>query len=360
MSRSFSLSLIALLALLAAPRGQAQILHKVGELPIAWQESVRGVSFAYPDAYVSRFRGGVQYRVDLVDPAQPALLTSFNPSGGDVWNENLLYQGRLITGHRAGQLNLWDVSGVPAELDSQFTNYHFAGLAVLEMAGTPFLFYSEHDAYKKPGGLRIYDISADTLVQVGAVLDRRLDGRSLVVTADGWVYQFDEGVGRNNGPVRLNIYDASTPSAPAFCQSFDLGNQPGNGAFLGDLALDPTGSWLYAACGLDGLRILDVTSRCAPVVVTTRKAPGVRVRELSWLAGTSYLAVSASFDNGQRRFRVVDCSNPTQPAAVGSWFGDPDFVIQDLLFIQHPLGPALLVVGDARNGAGSATLQIWM
>ncbi len=344
---------------LLAPYSPAQNPTKVGEIILATNESARGVSFEWPHAYVGQFTDGIQYKVDISNVNNPLLVTTFNPSWGDEWNENFLYQGLLFTGHRFGGLNMWDVSGAPAQLDSVSTNYHFAGLDVLPFPGNPYLLYGEHNAGTQPACLIVYEFAGGSLVQVGSSLvgGNQRDGRFVLVTSDQWVYQLDAGAGSSR-PLNLNIYDLTAPPTPVFCQMYDMGNTAGSAGGLEDLEIHPNERILYAACGLDGLRMLDIGVRCAPVVANTISAPNLSVRELSWLDGTVYLVGSARLPSGQWRFRVADCTVDVNPVPVTGWLGDQDYTIHDLKAISHALGPAVLVVGQ--NAAGEATLQIWM
>lgn len=346
-----------MLVLAAGAAGQV----KVGEIVLATDESARGVSFEWPYAYVATFNDGWQHQVDLTDPANPLLVTKFNPSGGDVWNENLVFQGRLFAGFRFGGLAMWDVGGTPAELDTAHTIYHFAGLDVLPVPGRLFLLYSEHNAFTKRGGLRVFEFSSGTLVKVGESVDDfgKRDGRFLVATSDRWVYQLDAGAYSSPArPLNLNVYDLTSPANPVFCQMFDMGNTVGSHGGLEDLALHPGEDHLYAACGWDGLRILDISNRCAPVVVDTLWRDGFAARELSMLPGSVYLVASAVLPSGDQAFRVLDCAVPTDPVPVTGWLGDPGFTIYDLRAVSLPQGPAALVAGQ--DAGGDAVLQVWM
>ncbi|MBC8328152.1 MAG: hypothetical protein H8E31_05325, partial [Planctomycetes bacterium] len=149
-------------ALLLSSSATAQ-LFKVGEIVLAPNESARGVSFEYPFAYVSVYGSGVQYKVDLTTPTAPILLSSYNPAFGDQHGENVAAFDRVVTGHRLGGLNLWNVLGAPFQLDSVSTNDHFDGLAFHPVGGQELLLYSEHNSGGNPGGLPAYDILGNTL-----------------------------------------------------------------------------------------------------------------------------------------------------------------------------------------------------
>ncbi len=344
--------------LFQSPQASA-VITKVGEEVLAANESARGVDFEWPYAYVSLFTDGIQRKVDVTLPNWPTTVTSFNPDYGDQWGENIVYNGMLVCGHRYGGLNLWDVS-VPVELDDTLTNYHYDGLDVLEAPGMALLLYSEHNAGNQPAGIRVYEISGGLLNYMADDLvgNNQRDGRFLTSTSDGWVYQLDFGAGSTR-PLNLNVYDLNTnPPNPIFVQMYNMGNTAGNASPLTDLEIDPTERILYAACGFDGLRMLDIGVRNSPTVVNTYSANGFYVRELSFLPGTVYMVVSVRFPNGQWRCRVLNCIVPGSPVAVQNWFGDQDYTIHDIRFVNLPLGPAILVAGQNVNN--EATIQVWM
>lgn len=349
--------LAAALLILSAP-AMAQ-LSLVGEVVLDPSDSARGISVDLPYAYVGLNTDGIQKKVDLTIPALPTTVATFNPAFGDEWAENFVHNGKLICGHSGGGLNLWDITGAPAVLDTTTTTYHYDGLGVLNPPGQEFLVYSEHNFSGAPAGIRVYDILGGSLAFASDDLlgGNLRDGRFLVVTRDSWVYQLDGGAGSTR-PLTLNIYDLTNPYAPVSYPQFDMGNAVGSYGGHTDLELDPfVHQMLYAACGYDGLRMIDVTVRSAPVVVNTMAAPGFYVSELSFLQNSPFLVASVRFPSGQWRFRVLNCSTPPSPVPVGTWLGQPNYRIHDLR-AEWIAGPAVLVAG--RNSLGQATLQVWM
>lgn len=335
-------------------------LTKVGEIVLASNEKATGVSVEGVTAVASLFTDGEQRIVDLTNPANPTLTTGFNPVFGDQWNENITRSGTFVNGLRFGGLNLWDVSfSIPVLLDWDNTNYHHDGLDILDNAAQRLLFYSEHNAFGNPGGLLVYDITAATLNQIGSSLvgNNQRDGRFLVVTRDQYVYQLDGGAGSTR-PLNLNVYDVTNPNAPVHDQMFNMGNIVGNYSGGTDLLLHPTQQVLYAASGFDGLRILDISVPCTPVVANTVSGPSAYLKELDWLDGSVLMAVSARLAGGQWRFRIFDASAPLNPVPVGLWNGDVGYEIRDLEITNLVSGPAVVVVGQ--NAVGEATLQVWM
>jgi len=284
---------------LLAPQASAQ-LTKVSEVILASNEDAVGVSFEWPNAFVSLKTDGTQWVIDLTNAFAPVTVSSFNPAFGDQWAENFVHKGSLVCGHRFGGLNLWDVSGVPTQLDTTSTTYHFDGLDTLEdIPGRTLLFYSEHNASSSPGGIRIYDIAGGNFVYMGDNLvgGNQRDGRFLMSTNDSWVYQFDGGAGSTR-PLNLNVYNVVNPNVPIFAGMFNLGNVPGNYSANTDLEIDPTERILYAACGFDGLRMIDISVRPSPVVVNTLSATNYYVKELDYLDGTIYMVVSVRMPGG--------------------------------------------------------------
>jgi hypothetical protein len=359
---NFATLLTAFIATSYSTLAFAQQPTKVAEVILAPNESARGVDFEWPNAYVSLFTNGEQRVIDLNTFTQVA---AFNPNYGDQWAEAIVVAGDFISGHRFGGLNLWDVTGVPTPLDSIATTYHFDGLGMLPIAGQAVLLYSESDISPLDAGLRVYDITNGTLNNIGnavAANDVR-DGRFLLSTSDLWVYQLDGGASSNR-PLNLNVYDLGvngSPTNPLFVQQFNMGNAVGSYGGLTDLALDPTERILYAACGSDGLRMIDIGNRPNPVVVNTYSGTGYYVRELDFLDGTVYMAVSVRLPNQQWRFTVLDCTIAGSPVPIwgwGNWFGDQDYQINDIKLTGLATGPALLIAG--KNVLGEATLQIWM
>lgn len=336
-------------------------LSKFGEVVLSTTDSAMGVALEGQTAFASLFTSGVQVVVDLSVLSTPSVLTTFNPAYGDQWNEPIVYGSKLVSGNRFGGLNLWDVSvpASPSGLDDTNTNYHFDGLDILDNGIQPLLFYSEHNASGNPAGLVVFDLSGCTLNQIGSSLlpGAQRDGRFLISTFDNWVYQLDGGAGSTR-PLNLNVYDVNVPAAPVHVTMFNMGNTFGNYASGTDLELDPHQRILYAACYLDGLRIIDIGVRSSPVVVNTLAATGYAVRELCYVDGTVFMIATVRFPNGQWRFRILDCTVPTNPVPIGNWLGDPNYTIRDLCVASVPGGPAVILVGD--DGSGVATLQVWL
>lgn len=353
--RSF-LSLVTPALLAAALPAQ---LTKMDELVLAPNDSARSVDVEWPYAWVATFGDGIQHQVDLSVPLQLGYLGNFNPAWGDQWGESIVRTGRLVCGHRFGGLNLWDVAGTPFQLDSVSTAYHFDGLAQLDYQGQDLLFYSEANTTNGQAGLIVYDLGAGQLNPIGQSMagNALRDGRFLTVTNDGWVYQLDGGAGSTR-PLMLNVYDAAVPSNPTFSQQFDMGCAVGSYIGNTDLQLHPAQNILYAACGYDGLRVLDIQNRPNPVLLNTLGAPGVAVKELDWGEGTSYMLVTVRLPNNESRFLILNCANPVNPVMVGNLMGDPGFTIHDIIGLAHATGPIVLVAGSDVNG--DAVLQLWM
>jgi hypothetical protein len=356
-----SLCLISLLAasLLASPAA-AQFV-KIGEVVLAPNERAVGVTADGVTAHVSTYTDGVTYNVDFSVPTSPTVITSFNPAWGDQFNENYYFNGRVVMGNRFGGLNMWDVStpSAPAQFDTIPTNYHFSGLDAVSLASMELFFYSEHNASGNPGGLRLFNTLGNTFSPVGSFLlgGNLLDGRFVAATNDLWAYQLDGGAGSPR-PLMLNVYNCTVPTAPTLAQQFNMGTIVGNWSGGTDLEIHWLDRYLYAACDLDGLRIIDITTRPAPFVANVLSGPNVRVRELDKWLGTTFMVGSVVFGNGQNRFRVLNTTNPVAPILIGNWMGDPNYTIHDLFAHYLPSGLACVLV-CGQNAAGQATLQIW-
>lgn len=355
--RTLLLPPLCSLLLLASATAQT----KVGQTGLEYNDSIRSVNCAGTTAFVSRHEDGVQYKVDLSNPTFPWAFRSWNPTWGDQWAEAVLHQGRLISGHRGGGLNLWQVSGAPRELHTLPTNDHHDGLAVFDDGTNRLLFFSESDigGFFSSGGLRIFDIGQDQLNQIGTSIvgSNQRDGRFLVVTDDLYVYQLDGG-NASSRPLTLNVYDASVPTSPVHLLQYSgLGTVDGNFNSHPDAVLSPDQQFLYIAAGFDGLKIVDISNRVSPQLVTTIGV-GYNVHELDMALGTAWMVASIRdpFGTGDQMI-VLDCSNPVAPKAASSFFGDPGFIVKDLEVVMLPQGVHLLVGGqDAQLWS---TLQVW-
>lgn len=359
MARSLCLLPLLVSGLLAGPAA-AQFV-KIGEVVLAPNERAVGVTAFGNTAYVSTFTDGVTYNVDLSTPNTPTVITSFNPAWGDQFNENFYFNGRLVTGNRFGGLNMWDVSvpNAPGQFDTIPTNYHFSGLDSVTVPGMELFFYSEHNASGNPGGLRIFNTAGNNFASLGSFMlgGNQLDGRFVAVTNDLWAYQLDGGAGSPR-PLMLNVYDCTVPTVPNLAQQFNMGTIVGNWSGGTDLEITWDDRFMYAACDLDGLRVINIGTRPSPAVVNVLSAPNLRVRELDKWLGTTYMVGSVVLPNGQNRFRVLNTINPVTPNLIGNWMGDPNYSIRDLFTHYLPNGlPCVLVCGQ--NAAGQATMQVW-
>lgn len=352
--------LILALALLA-PTLQAQTL--TSDITFTNNGSVRSVNAHNGTAFASLWDGAVQNAVDITVPSSPTLTATWSDTTlSDQWAEAVLHKGRLIHGHRHGDLSMWDLRGTsPAKLATADTIYHYDGLMVLDNGARQMLFAGEHPAAGRSGGLRIYGIAHDRFIPLGHSLSKHdRDGRFLVVTNDLFVYQIDGGAGSgSSNTLTLNLYDASTPHSPIFVQQFDglgttVGSYPGNT----DLALSPDQQFLYVATGANGLKIVDISNRTSPVLVASL-GTGFDVRELDMALGTHFLLVSLRdpFGTGDK-IVAFDCHNPVAPRQITAPFGTPGFVINDIRVVRHPNQKPMLLVGG-KNSAIQSVMEIW-
>lgn len=359
MARMLRIASVFAAGLLVGPA--ASQFTKIGEIVLAPNERAVGVTAERFVAHVSTFTNGITYNVNYTIPTALTLIANYNPLWGDQHNENFFLNGRVFSGHRFGGLNMWDVlaPNAPFQLDSIPTNDHFSGLDSITIPGLELFFYSEHNAGGNPGGLHIFNTAGNTFAPLGNFLlgGNLLDGRFVRVTSDVWAYQLDGGFGSPR-PLMLNVYDCTTPTAPVYVQQFNMGTTVGNWSGGTDLEIAWNDQVVYAACDLDGLRVIDVSVRPLPVLVNVLSAPNVRVRELDAFLGSTFIVGSVVLPNGQHRFRVLNTINPLAPTLVGTWMGDPNYQINDLFCSTLPSGlPCVLVCGQ--NAAGQATMQVW-
>ncbi len=325
---AFVLLAIFLLVTIAGGTVRAQTPVKLGEVRLGNSiDSCRGIEVATVGeqtfAFASIHKGAVQYVVDVTDPTQPTTCTTIDPPLNDQWNDPLLANGYLFTGHRFGGLNMIDVSDPcnPQVVSTTGTNYHFKGLTFHEILGTPYLFESEHCANQRGGGLRVYDLTLGFLGWVGAALDPNWDGGDLKVTKDLFAYQLDPGR-RVSGlePVQLNVYDVAIADAPKRLGRYSLGNDVANQSSAYDLVLSADERWVLTGNGLDGLHVVDISKRNSPVVTRTFRRQGISIEGLEFLDDEkTTLIVTYRKRNGNRALAAGDVTNLPQMSQV--WLG---------------------------------------
>lgn len=266
-----------------------------------------GVEVAGDYAYVSLHASAKQVVVNVKNPYVPQVLSTTNPNLGDQWNDALIFNDCLYTGHRGGYLNMMDVcnpsAGLPT-VSSLDTSYHFKGLAGLNEGGKAYFFYSESEAYSSTGGLMVFEVQDGSLVQVDSALSTELDGAAVVVTSDGqWAYQIDGGNRPvTSVPVSLNWYDVTDKTNISLSGNIGLGCT--DQCHDGDLVISPDENYLFAAAKYDGLKVIDISDKANPVWVNTYGDPGIRFSCLVYRGKTHLICLE--YRQSDSTFRIVE------------------------------------------------------
>lgn len=217
---------------------------------------------------------GWQHMVDVSNPLNPTLTTSYNPPYGDQWFEAEFtpdFGGRLFTAHRGGGINMIDVSvpATPFAVNSVPTVYHFRGLRYLSTPiANPVLYYNATNQ-----GLEAYSVlgGGTSLSAVWNNFGPSQDGNGLEFlqlpgTVIGHLYQL--GAPPANPTTReLRVFDLTNPIAPVQCSLQTLtGQQNGNGHAQLRKSGIPFAPRIVASRWNDGLDLIDATTPCSPTI----------------------------------------------------------------------------------------------
>ena len=149
----------------------------------------------------------------------------------------------------------------------------------------------------RPGGLRVVDISNPANPSIVGVVDPE-NAYAVSISGDR-AFAIGHTFG---GPGSLYVIDISVPSAPV-----QVGSVSGFG--IGDVTV--VGANAYAAVGLTGLKIVDISNPAMPVVVSTLDTPG-EAWDVVVVGSYAYLA------DGVSGLQVVLVTNPRSPRIVSS------------------------------------------
>ncbi|MEM7311016.1 MAG: hypothetical protein AAF682_30380 [Planctomycetota bacterium] len=320
----------SLAALCLMPTLASAQLVLLDEIQITASDDLESVEIAGDTAIVSHRTDGLQSFVDITSPFSMTLCpsTTFNPSFGDIFGESLYYDGlggHLFTGHRFGGLTMNDASDPCAtmfQVAAVNTQYMHEGLDAWSDGTNHFLVYGEHPAFTTVGGIRIYDIGASSLTEIGNVLNPagQLDGGDVVFSPDGaYVYQISpSGYGPGSTTVNntaLVVYDTSNKSAPAFLFPVDL---PGSAQSTdAELVHAPDSPYLYLAMFEDGLQVVNVTNPMAPTVKQFFALPGISIEEVEFYHPKILLTSGRIIETGQSVIVPLNVSDPDNPIILG-------------------------------------------
>jgi hypothetical protein len=251
-------------------------------------EARRAGSYAFPEkiwgfrvigstAYVAADFFGLGV-LDVSNPAAPALRGSFK-TPGQAKNVALFGTKVLVADHMSG-VDYVDVSNAakPVSLGSFFVD----GYARDVVAVGPLAY-----AVDAPAGLYVLDLSKEgPLEPVGTVQS---------ATAPAFIEVADTPAGSQKlaylvGGGMLQVYDVSTPTAPAKLSTLRLPGRPTRAAVKGTLA--------YVVTGVDGVQIVEVSSPATPKVVGAYKTPSP-ARDVAVTDMYVFVALTAGEDMGQ-------------------------------------------------------------
>ncbi len=244
----------------------------------------------------------------------------------DMWYGN----GFAFTAHRFGGVNMIDVSNPasPFVTSTAPSTYTFAGI----MSVGNFLYVADHSAGSQPGGMRIFDISANNLNQIGTLFGPPLgngggiDGRDLAISSDN-LYAYQSS-GLDDWPkAGLYTYDISNKTNPSVLNFIpDI--------FGGQLLISPDDMLLFMTYTepndftppIKGVKIFDLSNPTQPVELTTISLTNGGFLALDY--GLEILYVNAYNDPSyptDTGIHVFDISDPSQPTEV-HYLSDNDFV----------------------------------
>lgn len=215
-------------------------------------------------AVVCSHQDGVQYHVDLTNPAAPSLLATFNPPFGDQWYDGEFtpdFGGRLFTGHRFGGLVMLDVGNplTPVVAATDPSIYHYRGLRYRTFGGQSLLYYAEHN-----WGLAVYAVGATSLTRLWTDFHNGWNDANGMEVVGSHLYLFGSPF-YLPGTRELKTYDLANPTAPALVDTLATFAAAGPAYGHCQLRAAGLGMHLLAARQVDGLDLIDLTNPAAPL-----------------------------------------------------------------------------------------------
>jgi len=191
-------------------------------------------------------------------------------------------------------------------------------------------------------GLQIVDVSNPEVPKLLSSYEARGSVKSVSLSNDGSkAYLANQGEGDKAG---LEIVDISSP-APVLLGSY---NEPASSVYsshIRNIALSRDGSKAYLADGINGLRILDISSPAAPTLLSTYEGlQTVNGVTLSSDGSKAYLA------DGIHGLRIIDVSNPAVPSELGRY---RTLAKASTVTLSNDGSKAYVMENDARGGHGT-------
>jgi hypothetical protein len=262
----------------------------------------------------------------------------------DLWYGN----GFAFTAHRFGGVNMIDVSNpeAPVVISTVPSTYTFAGI----MSVGNFLYVADHSSGGNPGGVRIFDISANNLNQVGALFGPPngngggIDGRDFAIASDN-LYAYQSS-GKDDWPkAGLYTYDISDKTNPSVLNFIPdiFGNQ---------LLISPDDSFLFMSymepddltLPIKGVKIFDISNRVEPAEVSTISLTNGAFLALDYARQILYVNAYNNPDfPSATGIHVFDISDPSQPTEV-HYLSSNDFA--NLFYYENHLYAEQVVESD--------------
>jgi hypothetical protein len=244
--------------------------------------------------------------------------------------------GFAYTAHRYGGVTMIDVSNraspfVKSTAPSTYT--HFGIMSVGN-----YLYVADHSAGSRPGGMRIFDVSGNNLVQVGAVLGG-IDGRDLVIASDG-LYAYQSSGKDDWGTARLYTYDIANKSSPSVLSSIP-------NIFGHKLLISTDNRYLYMSYSepddftppSKGVKIYDLSNRAQPAELRNLALINADHLALDYARKILYVRVyndpNYPSTPGIHVFDISDPSNPTELYYLSGTEYSELFYYQDYLYAEE-------------------------
>ena len=260
-----------------APLAPAQL----GTVVVSSSYLPRSVHPAGNQVFCCMTESGRQITVDATVVSAPTVAGIYNPPNSDQFGDAMYtreFGGRLVAGHRFGNVNATDTSAAPFMLnvDTESTIYHHEGLEVFTNSAGTWVAYSEQNTSSgNAGGLIMYSMTASGLTPVGSVLNNDQGGNDLELSPKArTIYQLGEIGGP--GDVRFWVYDSDV--AGGFASPTRILDVPLPGATVryasSQMERNIQGNNLVLTRGWEGLSVVDTQIPTSPTFNMILQMPG--------------------------------------------------------------------------------------